>query len=426
MIGIQQLADWCGDTCIHRELFINPAVFPLELDRIFNRTWIYVAHTSELPNIGDYRLAHIGTQSVIVSRGEDGVIRVFINACRHRGVPLVSAEHGCARSHICPYHGWMYDCGGNLRKVPQAGGQPPNFKLEDFGLLRVPRVDAYRGFVFACFSSNAPSLTDHLGAAREFIDLFSDLSPTGEVCVNMGATRYEYIGNWKQQVENSMDGYHVAITHGSFLKSILRARIGQSMEGLVDETSGATSVALGQGHALLDYRAFDRQKIMGRSGPPSAATTAWHAMLRERLGGPRAEVVIRCNGGDGFNLLVYPNLMLINNQIRVVVPMAFNRTRVLAFPVGLSGVAAEVNAQRLRAHEDFYGTAAFGAADDIEMFERQWQGLTQSPSNEWLHYARGITREARLPTGEFVGHVSDETGQRGIWRRWREFMVAAE
>ena len=413
------------DDAVHRDAFVDPAVYALEVEHIFRSTWVYVGHASEVPHPGDYRLTQIAGQSMILSRREDGGLHLGVNACRLRGLRLLEDEHGSARHIVCPYHGWVFGCDGRLVDVPQATGQGGDFDAAQFGLVQPPRLEQYRGFVFASWNGAVEPLQAHLGNARRFIDLFSDLSPSGEVQADLGATRYEYRGNWKQQAENSMDGYHVGIVHASFVDTLMRHRLGQSMAGLVGPDSPARSVALGGGHALLDYRMFDRKKIMGARQLASDEVRDWHERLHARLGPERAETVIACNGGDGFNLLVFPNLMLINNQIRSVLPLAYDRTRVTAQPVSLVGVDPLINAQRLRAHEDFYGPAAFGAADDIEMFERQWQGLLEAPDMRWLIYARGREREAPFAEGELAGHVSDETGQRGIWRRWSELMAAA-
>ena len=408
---------------VHRDLFVDPQVFDLEMANIHHRTWVYVGHESEIRNPGDFKTTTVGTEPVILSRDKAGDLHVMVNACKHRGVTLCETASGNQKFFICAYHGWVFDGAGSLVNVPEVEGQPPQFSPAEFGLTKAPKVESYRGFIFASFNDDVPPLIDHLGEAAKFIAMFSDLSPSGSVDVSSGVTRYQYEGNWKQQVENSMDGYHAAITHHSFFDEVLQARIGRSMASIVSGTSPAKSVALGNGHSLIDFRDFDRKAILGADQPKSEVD--WHSGVRANLEDQEyAEEVIRVNGGDGFNLLVYPNLVLINNQIRVIQPVANNHTEVLAYPALLEQVDEEINISRVRAHEDFYGPASFGAPDDIEMFKRQWDGLSRSPSMQWLLYDRGLHRE-QLGEGERrSSQVTDETAHRGVWRRWIELMTA--
>ncbi len=408
---------------VHRRAFVDPTIFDREMDAIFSRSWVYVGHESEIQSAGSYKATTLGTQPVLLTRDMHGALHVFINACRHRGV-LLADDHtqGTCRHFVCPYHGWTFDLAGKLVSVPMREHQAAGFVDADMGLVRVPRVDSYRGFVFAALNPAVPTLTEHLGPTAEFFDLFTDLSPTGNIRVETGVTRYRFRGNWKQQVENSMDGYHPALVHHSFFEDVLKPRIGRGMGFIVGPQSPAKSISLGNGHALLDFRAFDRKAILGADKPQSERD--WHDKLRARFADRPgyADTVIACNGGDGFNLLVYPNLVLINNQIRVIHPLSHDHTEVYAYPVTLEDVAPEINAARVRAHEDFYGPASFGAPDDIEMFQRQWDGMVRTPAMEWLYYDRGLDQEEPHGADGRQSHVSDETAHRGIWRRWLQLM----
>ena len=417
---------WVEPHRVHRRAFVDPTVFELEMARVFSRTWVYVGHESEVATPGSYKATTLGTQPVLLTRDTAGALHVFINACRHRGV-LLADDHtrGTCKQLVCPYHGWSFDMAGRLTAVPMRDRQGKAFDDAAMGLVPAARVDSYRGFVFASLTADVPTLPEHLGAAAEFFDLFADLSPSGRVCVEAGVTRYQFRGNWKQQVENSMDGYHPGLVHHSFFEDVLKSRIGRGMGFIVGPQSPAKSVALGNGHALIDFRAFDRKAILGADKPKSEQD--WHDAVRARLADrpDYAEAVIACNGGDGFNLLVYPNLVLINNQIRVIHPVSFDRTEVFAYPVTLEDVAPEINAARIRAHEDFYGPASFGAPDDIEMFQRQWDGMLRTPAMEWLYYDRGLDQEEAVGADGRQSHVSDETAHRGIWRRWLQLMEGA-
>src|SRR5471030_2961303 len=96
-------------------LYYDPALFEAELERIFYKTWIWVAHESELPNPGDFRTTTIGRQPVIVVRGKSGSINVLQNRCRHRGATVCEQHKGNARGFTCPYHSWTYGLDGTAR-----------------------------------------------------------------------------------------------------------------------------------------------------------------------------------------------------------------------------------------------------------------------------------------------------------------------
>ncbi len=416
------IADWVREDRVHRRVFVDPAVFQQEMDQIFTRGWVYVAHEAEIPQPGDFKRARIGLQPVIAVRDHSGQLRVLVNSCRHRGVALCQEERGNTRYFSCPYHGWVYDNSGELADLPAPDQQGTHFRKQDHGLIQPARVSVRAGFIFASFNPQVPLLDDFLGVAGKYLDFFVELSPTGRLVIDKGAHKYAYPGNWKVQVENSMDGYHPAVGHASFFSNVLKQRIGRDATGMVDETSPVLSRAFANGHALADYRMVNRGSILGaKSGELPASQVQYRARLVERVGEDRAREILYYNGGNGYNLLVFPNLVLIGSQIRTIQPIAHDLTEVYSAPTLLEGVADEINLERLRGHEDFYGPASFGAPDDIEMFVRQWEGL-QASCNEWLLYERGMQIEQRDEEG-LVAQCMTETSLRGIWRHYRQAML---
>ena len=197
---------------VRTDIYTDPAVFDAEMERIFGSTWVYVGHTSEIPEPGDYKTTSIGTEPVIVSRGEDGKVRVLFNRCRHRGTAVCQRERGNARHFRCAYHGWTYAADGRLIGLPYPSGYDASFKREEMGLLEAPRTGIYRGFIWASLAADGPSLDEHLGGAREYIDEICDVSPAGEIELTAGCQRLGYDGNWKIQMDN-IDGYHPNFVH---------------------------------------------------------------------------------------------------------------------------------------------------------------------------------------------------------------------
>src|SRR5215470_3527982 len=106
------------DQRIHARLYTDPRIFADEMEKIFYRGWVFVGHDSEIPRPGDFVTRHIGTQPVIMVRGKDQQVSVFLNRCAHRGTTICSAERGSTRVFTCPYHGWTYDLNGTLLGVP--------------------------------------------------------------------------------------------------------------------------------------------------------------------------------------------------------------------------------------------------------------------------------------------------------------------
>src|SRR5262249_5768379 len=150
----------------------------------------------------------LGLQPVIMIRHHDNSVRVLINRCAHRGAKVVNERKGNAATLSCLYHGWSYDTDGRLVGVPVPEGCAPGFDREEYGLKRA-RVETYRGFVFASLAEAKVSFEDHIGAIKINIDDLVDRAPEGRLALDAGMHRYIYRGNWKLQLENVLDSYHV-------------------------------------------------------------------------------------------------------------------------------------------------------------------------------------------------------------------------
>ncbi len=411
---------------VHGSVYTDAAVFAAEMDAIFSTDWVYVAHTSEVPVAGSFKATVLGTQPIVLVRGDDGVVRAFYNRCRHRAVTVCQERCGTARFLRCDYHGWTYGRDGALVGVPYPDGYGADgLDTTKLGLTPVARLAEYRGFLFASGAGDGPTLAEHLGDARPYIDRFVDPSPTGEVELTAGVQRYFYRGNWKFQMENSVDGYHPNFTHAAYF-DLLEASTGQRV-ATYDGRSPALTRDVGGGHVMLDQRPTSGSvtAAMQKGVGATPEGQAWHAALLARYGPDKADDIVRLGGGAGVFLAVYPNLVLINLQVRVIVPVAPDRTEVEVYPALLQGVPKEINARRLRVHEHFYGPGGFGAPDDLEIFERNQAGLAAA-TDPWLLLSRGRDRERiEEGTGHVVGQATDEVSQRGFWRRWQASMAAA-
>jgi phenylpropionate dioxygenase-like ring-hydroxylating dioxygenase large terminal subunit len=410
------------DQRVHRRVYLEPEIFDLEMERIFERSWIYIGHDSEVAHPGDYKAVRFGTQPAILTRDEDGQLHVVMNRCMHRGASICQESRGNASYFRCWYHGWTYSNKGELIGTPYAGGYGKNFDKLRFALVKAARVESYRGLVFASLSSEVPRLSDHLGAAKYYIDLFMDLSPEGAVEARCGTHKYGYDANWKFQMENGVDGYHANFVHQAFFEAQER-KSGARVMRMFTEQSEFETRDLGNGHSILDMaprkRAPDRPlRNVLRGSTTQASTDAYMEGLLRRYGKERTSEIL---AASNVNLAVFPNLLIIGVQFRTVIPVSANRTEVFLAPTTLKGVPEEINVARLRAHEAFYGPAGAGAPDDIEMFNRCAEGLKVKAA-EWMELSRGLERERVTPDGFTVAHLTDEVPQRAFYHQWKSMM----
>jgi len=404
---------------INGRIYYDPAVFQDELEKIWHREWVYVAHESEVPEPGDYVTRQIGLQPVIVSRDDGGKIHLLINSCNHRGNTVCQSLRGNSHAFRCAYHGWTFNSRGDLVGVPYAAGYDKSFNKGEFPLAKVPRTGSYRGLIFASLSHEGPSLEDRLGPARALLDQFVNLSPDGELIVRSGVLKHSYRGNWKMALENSVDGYHPNILHHAAMVMMTRGKA--DMESLFGERSDAQARDLGNGTAQLDLNVIQNRNG-GRVVPPAwskAAHEEFRAALARRHGAERADQIL-AEGGPHF--CIFPNLILILNQLRVIQPVSVDETVIYYYPTLLKGAPDEVNQRRLSETYLVHGPAGRVAPDDFEAYERNQMGF-QARVNEWLLLRRGLHREEHEAGGSIAGHETDETTQRGIWHYYRDLMT---
>jgi phenylpropionate dioxygenase-like ring-hydroxylating dioxygenase large terminal subunit len=144
---------------VHRSVYTDPSLFDLEMEHLFEKTWVYCGHESQVKAVGDYQQVLIGRQPMVMVRDRDGSIRVLYNRCPHRGVQVCGSLSGnTGTGFVCPYHAWSFHLDGRVRAIPlMKGYDGTRLTVDDPQTSMVPaaRVDSYRGFVFA--SSRPPA-----------------------------------------------------------------------------------------------------------------------------------------------------------------------------------------------------------------------------------------------------------------------------
>ena len=402
---------------VHATVYTSPTIFELELERIFRDGWVFVAHDSEVPEVGDYVTKRIGRESVVVTRAKDGEVHVLANRCTHRGNRLCNAEKGNARLFRCPYHGWTFGNDGTLMAVPMKVGYAERFNAlrDELALVHVPRTDSYGGFLFASMAESGPGLRAHLGRATAAIDRLLDLSPTRRISLGAGWMKHEQNANWKMVMENNVDGYHALFTHQSVYDSIKPAKVSHQpskVKVLVRD--------LGNGHAEIDYsqeyEKLDEEFVwFGRNHAPG-----WRDIGCHRRGYGPDETHHSLVVGPPHTL-IFPNLFLAEMNIMTVELIAPGKSIAYTTAALIEG-QSEINERMLRRTEGAMGPAGFLIADDGEIGMRNQLGLA-SRAVEWLELSRGVETDEADETGVINYDKSAETPQRGFWREWQRVMA---
>lgn len=428
-LTLERLRHLVREDRVHRDVYIDPAIFALEMERIHGRAWVYVGHTSQVPYPGDYVTTTIGLQPVIMSRHSDGTVHVLHNRCGHRGAKVLNQERGSAPQFRCLYHGWAYATDGELLAVPLPDFYPAGYDLADrrLGLAPAARVESYRGFVFASLAPDAVDLRTHLGRATDLIDELVNRSPEGEVEVFGGRLRYEIRGNWKLQAENLADQYHVPFGH-----ELTASRDGYQFQRRTGERGARARVLSEDGNPYLQEsgtwawpHGFNANGAMHFDGAQSGPVwETYRASMVAAYGANRAETYMRVKH---HNALLYPNLDLhmLGMLIRVIRPVAVDRTEVTIYPVRLKGAPAEMARDVIKLANITHSATSLIQTDDVELFERCQAGL-QSQGSEWVDFVRGQGRDADDPAwGGRYGPITSEIGMRNQHRAWLDYMGAA-
>ncbi|MBT5047919.1 MAG: Rieske 2Fe-2S domain-containing protein [Rhodospirillaceae bacterium] len=407
---------------LNRRTLADPAVLEAERSAIFDKSWIYCGHESEIREPGDFQSRNVGGRPVIFARDSNGGIRVFLNACMHRGAQVCREPCGNTRRFNCFYHGWSYDRDGKLVGVPGEDSYPPGFDKADFSLAEAPRAEGYKGFWFISFNPDVAVLDDYLAGAKEYINLIVDQSPSGTMEVVEGTQEYDIRANWKLLVENSFDDYHLLTTHKTWLDYMKDSGVNvepPAGQGLLLPSRGIGK-GLGNGHAVIDNINFRGRpvarwiSIYGEDA--KGEINDIRAELVERLGEKRAARVADTNR----NLVIFPNLVINDGSsitIRAFWPEEVDRMRVTAWALGPAEESENARARRLDSFLTFYGPGGFATPDDVEALESVQAGLATWRETEWSVMSRGMNK-----TGDQLN--TDEEHLRAFWRRWNELMIA--
>ena len=410
---------------VHRRVYTDPAVFDLEMERIFNRSWLYAGHESQVPGRGDFITTQLGKQSVILARHQDG-INVLFNRCPHRGAKICETESGNARPFRCPYHGWVFDTDGRFISSSlhdDYGNSAPD--ASDLNVRSVPRMINYRGFIFVNLSNDGPGFEQALGPIKSAIDNLVDRSPEGAVELVPGIHKHVFPGNWKLLLENIMDAAHPPFIHASSNEAGSRGRLEEFSMRAEDVMSGNNNAAglLGQsglrafqhGHSYL-------AAIPIRIKVSMEAEQAYKAAMIQNYGIGRTEAIL--GESRHFNL-IYPQIMLqsVFQTMKVLRPVAADRTEVSVYVFRLTGAPQEYDQVAIRFANATNSSASIILQDDLATLGNTQAGLMNS-AGDWVLFANGLMDDTAGADDSITGEGFSELPMRSQFAAWREYMAA--
>ena len=416
---------------VRRTMFTDPEIFDFEMKHIFESNWVYVAHESQVPKPNDFLTTKIGRQPIILTRLSSGKLSAVLNTCSHRGAMLTTKKAGNAGLFVCPFHAWGFRNDGKLLGCGDiaAAGYGPGFDKNNMNLKSVPRVESYRGCIFASLSDNVQSLPEYLGAVTTFLDLIVDQDPDGKIEIVPGPQSYTFKGNWKLQAENGVDGYHIGPIHGNYVKT------GQNRHALAGANARVKPMDVSKFSDFPGgYYAFENgHVVLWNQSPNPEIRASWplNDVYKQKFGEERAYWMNSC----WRNLFIYPNVFIMDQmstQIRVIQPISVDRTEVKTLCFAPASDTPALRTQRIRQYEDFFNAAGMATPDDLAAFNASQEGFSAT-NVEWSDISRGAQhlaegadeRADRLGfTPKYHGlKLEDEGIYLNQHHQWRDLMI---
>ena len=336
-----------GDTIWREPVdhYRDPERLQAEIDRAMRRRFTVFCPSAALREPGSYVARDAAQTPIVAVRGADGVVRAFRNACRHRGVELVSGA-GCAKALVCRYHGWSYALDGRLQAIPDSYGFPGIDKA-DHGLVPVAAIERH-GLVFVRQRGDAgfdPALDVLAGIVG------------GDWRLAASSSR-DVDANWKIIAEGFLEGYHIRSTHNATFYPVQYHNL-----NVIEAFGGNTRIT-------FPYRKIEQQRDRdpGARSSRGAATSVYH---------------------------LFPHVMVAtfptNINISVLEPLAAGRTRMIDYL--LTDQPEDTAGKDLvRIGQDF---VARGFAEDVEMTTASQRGLAAEANS---HFTFGLFEAA-------IGHL---------------------
>ncbi|MBJ22093.1 MAG: Rieske 2Fe-2S domain-containing protein [bacterium] len=414
------------DGCqVSRRVFADEALYQMEQRHIFAHSWLYLAHESQLREVGDFLSTYMGETPVLVARGQDGEIHVSINSCTHRGVPVCRAEHGNAKSFVCPYHNWSFSVEGSLQAIPQEKKMRCKTDKGRLGLRKVPRIESYRGLIFGSLDEDIESLEQYLGNVRFYLDTYFDRFDGGVEVVGP-AHKWLVGANWKVPVENQMGD----VGHGPFLHGSLLAGTPAVKE--LEDYGFNTAPESGHGASvrLFPEEADPAQIAWGMEGINLAVPDpefSEYLLEVQRRASERIGVGGRIKG---LTYGVFPNFNFLwsNSAIRVSHPRSPGQVEYWSWWVVPSSAPDSIKKKLRRNYNLMFGPGGLLEQEDADSWAQQFVGSSISAVDD-LPYYYGLGASEESAHGEMPGETGNcynELYAREFFKRWRRELEKGE
>ncbi|MEJ8810944.1 aromatic ring-hydroxylating dioxygenase subunit alpha [Variovorax ureilyticus] len=419
------------DDRVHRDIYLSEEIFALEQERFFANTWLYVGHTSQVPNPGDFYSLELAGRPVMMVRQADGNVRVLYNRCAHKGARLVSDECGnTGKFFRCPYHAWTYKLDGAPLAIPLKNGYEGT-RLKECesgrGLSELKHVAIYRDFVFARIADEGPEFHEYFGEVLGAIDNMVDRSPEGKLNAAGGVMRNIIHCNWKMYLENINDTVHPMSTHESATQAadaLWQGRAADEPKPMAMEQI----LPFGSGYDFFDKmggRVFaNGHSVLGVNfsiHSNYAQLPDYEAAMREAHGDERAIEILQ---RSPQNSVLFPSLSVKGSPqaIRVIRPLSANRTLIEAWAFRAAGAPDLLFERAMTYNRLVFSPMSIVAHDDVHLFESIQVGL-HAEGNEWVSLHRNFD-PGELSQASITTNGTNELLMRNQFRAWAKFMTA--
>ena len=431
-ISNEEIAGLVQPDRVHKRVYTDPAVFELEMERIWGRAWVFIGHESQVKSPGDFFTTTIGKQPVIVTRHSDKQIHVLYNRCAHKGAQLTVAPCGHAQQLRCAYHGYVFGTDGELLHIPgEEGYQDTAFSRDraTSRVRRVARVEIYRGFIFASMAPQGPDLASWLGAAITSLDNAVDRSPTGEIEITGGVLRYQHDANWKVLLENVSDNMHASVTHQSAWQTA------KQMSGKFPADEKPLPLAMlepfGSSYEFFDTIAMT---ACGNGHTWSGGNATIHIgyereskYVRDLVAVHGEEQTNRILAMQRQNTLIYPSIAFKSalQTIRVYRPIAVDKTIQETWTYRLGGVPDDVLHTSVLYNQLIFSPYSIAGHDDYEAYHRIQHGL-QAQASDWVSQHRHYGRDQDNRDGTAQASGTSDIVFRHEFEAWKNYMTMSE
>ncbi|NML26035.1 SRPBCC family protein [Zoogloea dura] len=403
-----------------RDVFWDKDIYEQEIERIFARCWLFVAHESQIPKAGDYVTTYMGEDNVLIVRQKDGSIKGFLNTCPHRGNKVCFADLGNARQFVCNYHGWAFGIDGGLKGMTASETyEAAGLDKSEHGLHPVAHIDSYRGLIFATLDPDAPSLADYLGDMRYYLDAIFDMDEGGTEFIG-GCVKSVIQCNWKYASENFVgDILHALWTHDSGAKAMVGGPVAE-----VHKTPEQSYHVNFNGHGWE----FN-QDIVG-----NCATLGEKELLKylyvlqpkvaERLGEVRSKMI-----GAISSCTLFPNTSFLpgQNTFRTWHPRGPGQIELHTWTFVNKKAPQEIKDMWRKGTMMTFSPSGVFEMDDGENWEystRSNAGFVTRQQDLYLGLGQDTRVEGTdLPGNVFQGQIN-EANQRAFYQRWLDLMKA--